>query len=509
MLFFSTLIAITWVGVYFFYSNTPYRSTGNPTLTITAPETIFAGEQGDFKIIIRNTTSTKLARADVSVRYPVGFTFIRSNPAPDNDSQNTWQLGSLEQNEERSITLTGILATGKDSTPQIQGTLSYRPGTINSEFEITATSNSPAIESPLSLLIEQPEEVRAGTSIALTLTVTAGEGQLAKPVLLSLVLPEGFTTGTPSSPPRNESELIWSIPPLTQGASWKLTTTVTPTGTTPTSTLTTQATIGFSTYMRGKETITPLVVETENTTIVGNIPTLTIASPGASLPVRVQPGSTLPLTITLTNPSAEPAQNISVSLPVNMSVWTIAPGQSISWNPVTTPELARLEPGQSTTLTTSLIAKSTIPPRGTFQATATITTLGEDTGIAPVRSSPLEYSSVVNVSLTGQIISTGAGTNDLIVMINNPSNTLTGAQVVIPLAPSISATTPKTQTGSVNATEMSILWTIPTLPPTPSPTTLSVELKGSTSPLTGTITLTGTESTTGAQVQNTIPPLSP
>lgn len=127
-----------------------FKISSSPVvMSIQSVESLASGQEADVKIKIKSNAATKLSGLLVRAEYPNGFQYSSASPKPDS-GQNAWLIDSIEPEETKTITVTGV-ALGTQSEAQVikasLGTPSDRD-----KFNISSTLATADLE----YQIEQP-----------------------------------------------------------------------------------------------------------------------------------------------------------------------------------------------------------------------------------------------------------------------------------------------------------------------------------------------------------------
>lgn len=76
-------------------------------LTITAPQSVYSGEDFDLKVSYVNNTSHDINGVKLKIDYPPSFQFERSTMNPKLNSGNVWDLGTVAAASNAAFTITG------------------------------------------------------------------------------------------------------------------------------------------------------------------------------------------------------------------------------------------------------------------------------------------------------------------------------------------------------------------------------------------------------------------
>ena len=184
----SGLIALVWLGYYFFY----FKTSGDlaaVTIAIAADKEALAGKEFFYTVTYKNLDRVDIKNLTVNLAYPDNFIFLDAEPKPSKD-QNSWKFDLLPTRRSAEIKIKGKLIGEAGSQAIILGSLTYQPANFSSEFKkeasfqstITGLGLAVSIDSASSALVGETTEIifkyRAETENYLTsfrLTVDQAE----------------------------------------------------------------------------------------------------------------------------------------------------------------------------------------------------------------------------------------------------------------------------------------------------------------------------------------------
>lgn len=126
-------------GFYFYFFNQPL-DTSAVELSVSAPETIKAGEEFAYKIKYKNSGKYLLNSVKLELKYPDNFipsqvNFGGENLISNSESKNYFDLPPVSIGEEVEISVVGKIISKKDTHSTLFANLTYEPGDFSSEFK--------------------------------------------------------------------------------------------------------------------------------------------------------------------------------------------------------------------------------------------------------------------------------------------------------------------------------------------------------------------------------------
>lgn len=146
----------------------------NVLLTLAAPSTISLGTPTTLTATFRNNEKVAVRSAVLELYYPEGFVPQETSLAPTNAGKTEWQIGTIPPQQEKSITVTGVLYAPLTSAGVFRGVLSYRPENFTSSFEKNSRIAVTVTASPISMTLAGPGSIKAGSPVSYTATITKG-----------------------------------------------------------------------------------------------------------------------------------------------------------------------------------------------------------------------------------------------------------------------------------------------------------------------------------------------
>jgi uncharacterized repeat protein (TIGR01451 family) len=344
-----------------------------------------AGRTFNATLTIRNQGPAPATNVQVQDTMPAGVTLVSSNPAPTSNTGATyrWNLGTLGDLQERTITLTLRAAADLDGGTSIVN-VATTSGTSDRDPSNNTDDSTTLIRRQSDIRIQKdgPARVTAGNQIAYTLTYANDGPSDARAVVVTDVLPAGvtFVSASPAPTSQSGSTLTWTVGRLNvgQGGTINVTVATEPVQFDPTITVVNQATItdGGSDQpggggsnddpTPGNNTDTSTTdIETSDVLVLKDMPDFVVAGLPFDATVRVE------------NRGPADALNVTLRdfLPPGMTLVSATPPVSVPparWN------LGTLPAGQAVTITLRLRVPSNTPRDALFVNRVTVDTSTPD-----------------------------------------------------------------------------------------------------------------------------------
>jgi uncharacterized repeat protein (TIGR01451 family) len=148
-----------------------------------APEEVKVGKPASFVITVKNVGGSKAMNVRVHDRVPTGMTLTDATPRPDTNyrPELVWDLGDLEPDQERTITL--------QLTPQQEGELG---SVARVTFEAAASVRTISTRPELKIVQKAPEKVLIGQQLEIELELTNPGTGVATGVVIQEDVPAGL-----------------------------------------------------------------------------------------------------------------------------------------------------------------------------------------------------------------------------------------------------------------------------------------------------------------------------
>ncbi|HHF55837.1 MAG TPA: DUF11 domain-containing protein, partial [Thermoplasmatales archaeon] len=180
-----------------------------PSLSISksgSPNAIQPGETLTYTIVIRNTGGSPAENVVVREQYDENFIFLSATPAPDDGTNNKWNLGTIDEGESVTITIVGTAADNNET--YLFNVASYTSSNAGSG---RATETTQVIYPGIGIEKEAEKDVvEAGELINFTITYyNSGDVDLTN-VIITEIYPS-YTTFVSATPWPTSGNNLWMI----------------------------------------------------------------------------------------------------------------------------------------------------------------------------------------------------------------------------------------------------------------------------------------------------------
>ncbi|MDB5259815.1 MAG: protein of unknown function with transrane region [Candidatus Nomurabacteria bacterium] len=192
-------------------------SSNNIEMTADVAPTISGGEEIPVTVTIHNKNSVLLESASLTLIYKQGV----GSQDQQEKVQEKRVIGTINPDEYKKqdfkITLYGSEAEARDVTLK----LDYKVSGSNAIFSKTITSSVVLKTPPLSIVLSGPDTLSADQNGDFSMIVTNNTATTSLPSLLLLTLPANFTFNS-SSPKQSGYGPTWQIPAIESGSTYKI-----------------------------------------------------------------------------------------------------------------------------------------------------------------------------------------------------------------------------------------------------------------------------------------------
>jgi len=204
------LVSLAIAG-YFFYFGGNTVSVDKVTIEVQGPTTIAGGDTVPLSLTITNKNPVTLENATIEIDFPNGTrsadNVLTAYP------RYVENLGSLASGASVTRSLKAVVFGGAGQAITLPVSLSYGTSGSNAIFVKKSSYTLSISSTPLSVTVDTTSETVSGQPLTFNLTVRSNATVPLNNVVLSSVLPFGFSAVSSSIPLNNSSFLIGTLAP--------------------------------------------------------------------------------------------------------------------------------------------------------------------------------------------------------------------------------------------------------------------------------------------------------
>ncbi|MFA6587445.1 MAG: hypothetical protein WCT08_00075 [Patescibacteria group bacterium] len=204
------VLAVASASGFFVFSRKNNQFNERITLLPSAPTSVAAGDELTITIAIKNNEKIAIKNSELTFTPPDGFTFKSSTPAPSNEFNNAWEIGTLNNSSGSTVTIVGRLVGNQEEEKSFNFTLGYRPANFNYDFQKNSSLKVRISSSVLKITPEIPLRIFAGMPTDIPVTIENTGTDKLDGVKLIVDYPESFSFSK-SDPKPSEKENTWQI----------------------------------------------------------------------------------------------------------------------------------------------------------------------------------------------------------------------------------------------------------------------------------------------------------
>ncbi|MBP6942858.1 MAG: hypothetical protein KBB55_02325 [Candidatus Buchananbacteria bacterium] len=539
---FAILAGVAGAGAFIVWKNLQGDSFTNQrvALKIEPALTVSSAQPAIYVVTITNHEEVDLYNVKLDLRYPQHFEFQQASVPPSDDTGRTWNFSVLNPGETKQIQITGRLLAPLGSNQVINGTLSYKPANLNGNFQQEGRSEFVINSSPLTLAIESPQHSSPTDPVSYTIKYKNTGKEDLRDLRLEVDIPQGFAP-TKMIPDPEGGTTRWKLPELKAGTE----------GSVIIQGAFTRADVGnqdlAARLLIGRDGEYMIQAQAGSATaIVKEALSLQLIANGSAEDQNVGFGDIVLYTAVVKNNSSEPLENIQLSAIIDSQIvdWGslrdtkggVRSGSKVTWTGAQIPQLKKLDPGAEAQLSWQLRVLDAETARETATKFSIENHLearvGTDTTQAAVkgRTLTLAVNSDVTLSALGRYydatgLPLGSGpiqpqanevsSYNIQIQLANNLHDLKDVKITAALPRAVTWSSKEahtTGTVSYNPGNNTVTWSLPLVSRTAKTATASfnVNIKPTTDDvgrvllLTNAITLTATDSETGATINKSL-----
>jgi len=203
-------------AAYIFVGGGSVISPQNIDIQVVAPSLVDSGKQGAIQVIVDNRNTSALTLVDMLVDYPDG-TRDPANPTK-SLSHIRNSIGTIQSGQQIKQNVDGIFYGAEGSAQKVTVTLQYSVAGSNAVFQKSGTADFRIGSSPISLSINTQDNVVAGQSFPIDITVQSNATTPLQNVVVQGQYPFGFSAVS-ATPKAVAGGTFWQLGTMQPGSS--------------------------------------------------------------------------------------------------------------------------------------------------------------------------------------------------------------------------------------------------------------------------------------------------
>lgn len=200
--------AVAFFGYYFTLGGGSHPANpSNIDITISGPPQVAGGEPAELQIVVVNRNRVPLELADLVVTFPSGTRSV-SDYSTDLPSLRQ-SLGTIEPGGRRQGTISAVFAGAAGVDAKVTAELEYHVAGSNAIFVSSQDYTLAFTSSPLSISIDGNTQTTSGQPVQFTVNIASNASAPMRDVVLDMVYPFGFKLASASPPPASGS--TWEL----------------------------------------------------------------------------------------------------------------------------------------------------------------------------------------------------------------------------------------------------------------------------------------------------------
>lgn len=195
---------------------------GDIELSLSAPESLPAGSEISYEILVKNLANTRLTNLAMELFYPRGFSPIFFSPAgPKDFNSRTLSLPDLEPSEDYKLSVVGRLEGTPAEIKTFAAKVHYTPENFRSAFAAEKSVETEIITPEIDLKLKGPPHVITGQILTYEIELKNFSEESFSGLLVRATYPGKFVFSSAAPAPAREQR-EWAIDFLPASASQTL-----------------------------------------------------------------------------------------------------------------------------------------------------------------------------------------------------------------------------------------------------------------------------------------------
>ncbi len=378
----GSLAALLILGGAGFAGYTYFNRQSAVDLSIDGPASVASAERVSFDLTYANNSWNEIENTTLTLVLPGTFQIEMTPEMKKSGQRIEIPVGGVARGASKKLTISGKFYGGKGEKANFEAILRYTPKGTSSQFDTKATFQAILATSPLLFEVGAPSELATGQELDYVITYENRSPETFRNLRVVAKYPEDFQYLSSDTAP-SEGNATWLLPELKPNQSGKIVVHGSLGGMRDTA-KTFSATIGI---LQGDNSLFTYNTVEKRTQMIAT-PLVISQLVNGNNDIVADPGESLNYVISYKNDSSLGMRDVIVTLTLDTTYLDISKLQlgegfydqntkKIIWKASDIPALARLEPGQSGTISFSVpvvreFPTNTNPKNITIRSLATI-----------------------------------------------------------------------------------------------------------------------------------------
>ncbi|MBI2426991.1 MAG: hypothetical protein HYV34_04025 [Candidatus Kerfeldbacteria bacterium] len=204
------LAGVAWAGFFFFGAAKETRGS-SVKLEFSAPRAAASGEEVEFDVVYTNTDTVPLQDLEMTMQYPDGFRFTRSEPKAVNEFGTVWSLPKVLAGGTARVKVTGQIFGEVNSSKTFDAQISYQPSNFSSTFSEKASHSMLIDRSIITLAMNAPTRIVSDQDFTYSVDLVNTSTAALEDIRLMTIVPQDFTFSSTEPARTNTERHYWDV----------------------------------------------------------------------------------------------------------------------------------------------------------------------------------------------------------------------------------------------------------------------------------------------------------
>ena len=201
---------------FWYFSNLDKETFTNENVTfkLEPPISLVSGQESSYTLSISNGEKVNLYNLNIEMIYPDSFAYSSATPEASGEKKNIWNVGVLKVGETQKLEFRGKIIAPLGSVHTFKGTVTYQPANLNADFKKEIISDLPIASATVSLDLSGPDKIIADQPVEYKIKYkNAGEEDLSDLEIIA-DYPKGFIFSSSTPDTQAGTNNVWNVAKL-------------------------------------------------------------------------------------------------------------------------------------------------------------------------------------------------------------------------------------------------------------------------------------------------------